>query len=68
MHTISLRASLVGENFWVNSCSTFRCYLTKIIQLWTNQAQKIRFDIYRQTVQLVIFLPTFNTSYMRPKI
>jgi hypothetical protein len=31
-----LWACLVGENFWVSSCSTFRCYLTKFIQLWTN--------------------------------
>jgi hypothetical protein len=30
------RAYLVGEKFWMSSCSTFRCYLTKFIQLWTN--------------------------------
>jgi hypothetical protein len=31
-----VRACLDGEKFWVNSCSTFRCYLAKFIQLWTN--------------------------------
>jgi hypothetical protein len=28
----------------------------------------IRFDVYKQTVQLVIFLHTFNISYMCPKM
>jgi hypothetical protein len=36
-------------------CSIFRCYLTKFVQSWTTLAQKIHPDIYRQTMQLVIF-------------
>jgi hypothetical protein len=31
-----LRVCLDGENFWINSCSTFHWYLTKFIQLWIN--------------------------------
>jgi hypothetical protein len=32
------------------------------------QTQKIHLDLYRQTVQLVIFLPTFNAPCMSPQI
>jgi hypothetical protein len=40
----------------------------KIYQSWTNQVQKIHLNIYRQAMQLVIFLPTFNVLCMRLKI
>ena len=49
-------------------CSMFRLYLTNFVWSWTNYAQKIRLVIYNKTVQLIIFLPTFNTPCMCPKI
>jgi hypothetical protein len=48
--------------------------VTLFMVIWQNLSnhgltrfKKIRLDIYRQTVQLVIFLPTFNALCMRQR-
>jgi hypothetical protein len=49
------RVCSLREKYVKSYCSIFRCYLAKFVQSWINWAQKIRPDIYRQTMQLVIF-------------
>jgi hypothetical protein len=58
------RPCLVTKFFLEKHCSTLCLYLTNIVRSWISYAKKIRLDIYRQTVQLVIFLSTFNASYI----
>jgi hypothetical protein len=43
-----------------------RVYLDGKI-VWINSCRIFRLDIYRQTIQLVIFLPTFNAPCIRQK-